>query len=213
MLSRHIIESNGYLTKQITAFYDCAYMRSDHESSGFSIRVSNAIRTLKNTFNRESDNKLFRAKNYIRAIATTDLKQIIEQERIENPIIVCVPRSKADFSDKQLLFRKAISEAANNNNTVATNGAEYIRRVRNTKTTHLTNTKRGDMSRDGDMPYPGITNDTCRLIGSVSGRNVILVDDIYTKTVNIDEDCCQFLLDNSAKSVTLYTICKTMIGS
>ncbi len=211
MLSRHIIESNGYLTKQITAFYDCAYMRPDPESSGFSVRVSNAIRTLKNTFNSESDNELFRAKNYIRTIATTDLKQIIEQERIENPIIVCVPRSKADFSDKQLLFRKAISEAADN--TVVTNGAEYIRRVRNTKTTHLANTRKGDMSGDGDMPYPGITNDTCRLSGSVSGRNVILVDDIYTKTVNIDEDCCQFLLDNGAKSVTLYTICKTMIGS
>ena len=211
MLSRHIIESNSYLTKQITAFYDCAYMRPDPEGSGFSIRVSDAIRTLKNTFNHESDNELFRAKNYIRTIATTDLKQIIEQERIENPIIVCVPRSKADFSDKQLLFRKAISEAANN--TVATNGAEYIRRIRNTKTTHLANTRKGDMSGDGDMPYPGITNDTCRLSGSVSGRNVILVDDIYTKTVNVDEDCCQFLLDNGAKSVTLYTICKTMIGS
>lgn len=211
MLSRHIIESNSYLTKQITAFYDCAYMRPDPEGSGFSIRVSDAIRTLKNTFNHESDNELFRAKNYIRTIATTDLKQIIEQERIENPIIVCVSRSKADFSDKQLLFRKAISEAANN--TVATNGAEYIRRIRNTKTTHLANTRKGDMSGDGDMPYPGITNDTCRLSGSVSGRNVILVDDIYTKTVNIDEDCCQFLLDNGAKSVTLYTICKTMIGS
>lgn len=211
MLSRHVIESNGYLNKQIVAFYDCAYMRPDPEGSGFSIRVSDAIRTLKNTFNRESDNELFRAKNYIRTIATTDLKQIIEQERIENPIIVCVPRSKADFSDKQLLFRKAISEAANN--TVATNGAEYIRRIRNTKTTHLANTRKGDMSGDGDMPYPGITNDTCRLSGSVSGRNVILVDDIYTKTVNIDEDCCQFLLDNGAKSVTLYTICKTMIGS
>lgn len=211
MLSRHIIESNSYLTKQITAFFDCAYMRPDPEGSGFSIRVSDAIRTLKNTFNHESDNELFRAKNYIRTIATTDLKQIIEQERMENPIIVCVPRSKADFSDKQLLFRKAISEAANN--TVATNGAEYIRRIRNTKTTHLANTRKGDMSGDGDMPYPGITNDTCRLSGSVSGRNVILVDDIYTKTVNIDEDCCQFLLDNGAKSVTLYTICKTMIGS
>lgn len=213
MLSWHVIEPNGCLNKRIVAFYDCAYMRPDHEGSSFSFRVSDAIRTLKNTFNGENDNKLFRAKNYIRAIATTDLKQIIKQQRIENPIIVCVPRSKADFSDKQLLFRKAISEAANNNNTVATNGAEYIRRVRNTKTTHLTNTKKGDMSGDGDMPYPGITNDTCRLIGSVSGRNVILVDDIYTKTVNIDEDCCQFLLDNGAKSVTLYTICKAMIGS
>lgn len=211
MLSRYIIESNSYLTKQITAFYDCAYMRPDPEGSGFSIRVSDAIRTLKNTFNRESDNELFRAKNYIRTITITDLKQIIEQERIENPIIVCVPRSKADFSDKQLLFRKAISEAANN--TVATNGTEYIRRIRNTKTTHLANTRKGDMSGDGYTPYPGITNDTYRLSGSVSGRNVILVDDIYTKTVNIDEDCCQFLLDNGAKSVTLYTICKTMIGS
>lgn len=211
MLSRHVIEPNGYLNKQIVAFYDCAYMRPDPEGSGFSLRVSDAIRTLKNTFNRENDNELFRAKNYIRTIATTDLKQIIEQQRIENPIIVCVPRSKADFSDRQLLFRKAISEAANN--TVATNGAEYIRRIRNTKTTHLANTRKGDMSGDGDMPYPGITNDTCHLSGSVSGRNVILVDDIYTKTVNIDEDCCQFLLDNGAKSVTLYTICKTMIGS
>ena len=211
MLSRHIIESNDYLTKQITAFYDCAYRRPDPEGSGFSLRVSDAIRTLKNTFNRENDNELFRAKNYIRTIATTDLNQIIEQERIENPIIICVPRSKADFSDKQLLFRKAISEAANN--TMATNGTEYIRRIRNTKTTHLANTRNGDMSGDGDMPYPGITNDTCRLSGSVSGRNVILVDDIYTKTVNIDEDCCQFLLDNGAKSVALYTICKTMIGS
>ncbi len=213
MLPWHVIEPNGCLNKRIVAFYDCAYTRPDHEGSGFSLRVSDAIRTLKNTFNSENDNKLFRAKNYIRAIATTDLKQIIKQQRIENPIIVCVPRSKAVFSDKQLLFRKAISEAADNNNTVATNGAEYIRRVRNTKTTHLANTKKGDMSGDGDMPYPGITNDTCRLIGSVSGRNVILVDDIYTKTVNIDEDCCQFLLDNGAKSVTLYTICKTMIGS
>jgi phosphoribosylpyrophosphate synthetase len=186
-------------------------MRSDPEGSGFSLRVSDAIRTLKNTFNRENDNELFRAKNYIRTIATTDLKQIIEQERIENPIIICVPRSKADFSDKQLLFRIAISEAANS--TMVTNGVEYIKRIRNTKTTHLANTRKGDMSGDGDMPYPGITNDTCRLNGSVNGRNVILVDDIYTKTINIDEDCCQFLLDNGAKSVTLYTICKTTIGS
>ena len=122
-----------------------------------------------------------------------------------------MPRSKAVFSDKQLLFRKAISEAADD--TVATNGAEYIRRIKNTKTTHLANTRNGDMGGDGDMPYTGITKDTCRLCGSVNGRNVILVDDIYTKTVNIDEDCCQFLLDNGAKSVTLYTICKTMIRS
>lgn len=211
MLSKYIIESNNFLDRQVVAFYDCSYMKLDSGVSGFSTRVSNAIRTLKNNFNNESENELSLAKNYIRAIATTDLKQIIEQERIENPVIVCVPRSKADFSDKQLFFRKAISEAAGN--IMAMNGVEFIKRFKNTKTTHLVNTIRGDMSGDGDMPYPGITDDTCRLVGTVSGQNIILVDDIYTKTINVDEDCCQFLLNNGAKSVILYTVCKTMIGT
>lgn len=156
-----------------------------------------------------ADNELFRAKNYIRAIATTDLKTIIAQKNIPNPVIVCVPRSKADFSDRQLFFHKAISEASKNIGAV--DGSDYIERVTNTKTTHLTNTKRGDMGGDGDMPYPGITGATCRLNGDIRGKNIILVDDIYTRTVNIDEDCCQFLLNNGANSVILYTICKTQM--
>lgn len=208
----HILDQNSFLRRPVKAFYDCAYVKPDpNNANNFSGRVSDAIRTLKNQFCKETDSELSRAKNYIRAIATTDLNAIITQNNISNPIIVCVPRSKADFSDKQLFFHKAISEATKN--VGATDGSNYIKRITNTKTTHLTNTKRGDMGGDGDMPYPGITKSTCRLDGFIRDKNVILVDDIYTKTVNIDEDCCQYLIDNGVNSVLLYTICKTQLGS
>ena len=36
----------------------------------------------------------------------------------------------------------------------------------------------------------GITNDTCHINADVvRDKTVILIDDIYTKTVNVDEDC------------------------
>jgi len=40
----------------------------------------------------------------------------------------------------------------------------------------------------------------------VKGKVVILVDDIYTPKVNVDEDCAQALLDAGAKRVILYVI-------
>ena len=43
----------------------------------------------------------------------------------------------------------------------------------------------------------------------VKGKVVILVDDIYTPKVNIDEDCAQALLDEGAKRVILYVIGRT----
>ncbi|WP_211296601.1 hypothetical protein [Neisseria iguanae] len=35
------------------------------------------------------------------------------------------------------------------------------------------------------------------------------IDDIYTKTINVDEDCIQALLDCGAEKVILYTIART----
>lgn len=44
----------------------------------------------------------------------------------------------------------------------------------------------------GDMPYEGITKETCTIdANAFSGINVILVDDIYTEGVNVAEDCIQ----------------------
>ena len=207
-MQRHILSPNNFLRSQVTAYYDCPYLRFDpNNSESFANRVSDAIRSLKNQYNNKTDRELMRARAYIRTIATTDLKELLSKENLRDPVIVCVPRSKADFTEKQLFFHKAISEAAKA--VGVTDGTGYIKSTINTKTTHLANTRNGDMSGDGDMPYPGITNRTCKLNGYIYAKNVILVDDIYTRSVNIDEDCCQYLLDNRAESVILYTICKT----
>ena len=62
----------------------------------------------------------------------------------------------------------------------------------------------------GPLPYIGITKDTCELkASSFQNKNVILVDDIYTKGVFVAEDCAQTLLDIGAKRVILYAIAKT----
>ena len=62
----------------------------------------------------------------------------------------------------------------------------------------------------GDMPYPGITKDTCEICNSnIANKDIILVDDIYTEGVNTIEDCLQTLLELGAKSVILYVIAKT----
>lgn len=63
---------------------------------------------------------------------------------------------------------------------------------------------------DGSDPYPGISIDTCSFSASINGRDILLIDDIYTKTVNIDEDMIQALLNNGANTVTFYAIGNTI---
>jgi orotate phosphoribosyltransferase-like protein len=100
-----------------------------------------------------------------------------------------------------------------------------IVRVKNTLTTHMKKNQGKDnfiymysphgeiTENDGSQPYPGITRDTCKIDDSnIVEKYVILVDDIYTRGCNIDEDCIQFLYDNGAKKVLLYTIGFTQIG-
>ena len=62
----------------------------------------------------------------------------------------------------------------------------------------------------GNLPYVGITKDTCSVDANlIKDKNIILVDDIYTEGVNVAEDCIKFLFDSGAKNVILYTIAKT----
>lgn len=89
------------------------------------------------------------------------------------------------------------------------NGTSYIIRYVNTRTTHLNKSGYGG---DGDMPYVGITKATCKISSHVRGKDILLIDDIYTKGVNIDEDAIQALLDNGAKSVIFYAVAKTYKG-
>lgn len=82
------------------------------------------------------------------------------------------------------------------------NGTDYMIRHTDTKTNHLRNST-------GVLPYVGITKDTCYISENVIGKNILLIDDVYTKTTNVDEDAIQALLDKGAKNVWFYSIGKT----
>jgi predicted amidophosphoribosyltransferase len=57
----------------------------------------------------------------------------------------------------------------------------------------------------------GKTKDTCLISNEIIGKDILLIDDIYTKSINIDEDAIQALLDKGAKSVIFYAVAKTKL--
>ena len=65
-------------------------------------------------------------------------------------------------------------------------------------------------SNNGSEPYRVIILATCRFSENIRGKNILLIDDIYTKTVNIDEDMIQALLDCGANKVYFYAVAKTL---
>jgi len=126
----------------------------------------------------------------------------------KNDLTVCiVPRAKAEntYKENQLLFKKVVQYIISE--LKFKDGSNYIVRHTNTRTTHR---DRAGYGGDGDRPYPGITKKTCRISKEVNGKNILLIDDLYTKTINIDEDAIQALLDYGAKSVIFYAVGKTV---
>ena len=102
------------------------------------------------------------------------------------------------------MFKKAISSVVNNPDVI--NGADYIKRIKDTKTTHNWRLEHNT----GEEPRKGITKDTCEINKNlINGKDIILVDDIYTESVFVAEDCIQTLFDFEAKSVIVYIIAKT----
>ena len=205
------IYRNQYLTVETAGYHREDYTKyKDPGNPDF-------INYLKNTFNDCDTSVLENAKNKVIDILEEDLPQVMKENGLSNCVIVAIPRAKRyeTYTRKQLMLIEAISEAAEAI-PGAEDGTQVIHRHTNTKTTHLGSEKsryRADGIRElntGDPPYPGITKKTCTIDASkVKGKNVILIDDIYTKTINIDEDAIQALLDNGAKRVVFYAIAKT----
>lgn len=140
-----------------------------------------------------------------------DLPNVINQVGVR-PLTVCVvPRAKADntYRPNQLLFKATVKNAVTQLGNDFIDGTNYITRHTNTKTTHLRNAMEGFVN-DGRAPYTGITLETCNFSNNINGKNILLIDDIYTRTVNIDEDAIQALLTNGANSVTFYAIGNTI---
>lgn len=194
-----------FLKQDINAFYHADYNGGGSWQTLNSIE--NLIWTLKNDVDPFPD-RIQNVANQFSKILHQDLPQILQIAKKSNLVVCVVPRSKAEshYRKDQLLFREIISLVVDKLQNFS-NGTKYITRHTNTRTTHLDRNGEGG---DGDLPYPGITKKTCTISEQVNGKDILLIDDLYTKSVNIDEDAIQALLDNGAKSVTFYSIGKTV---
>lgn len=167
------------------------------------------LNDLKNTFNDFTPHKLKPAVQQLRSVLTTDLPNIYELFKVESLTVCVVPRAKAEssYGPNQLLFKRTLQDVIRITGGLE-DGTDYLCRHTNTRTTHLRKPI-NNYNNDGPEPFPGITKNTCHISTSVRGRNILLVDDIYTHGVNIDEDAIQVLFDAGASSVIFYAIGKT----
>lgn len=212
-MEKFVITKNNFLKKNTQAYYHFDYTTYGTEGN------PDFINHLKNQFGNTNSSILKKAKDELKNILREDLASIWEDlNRIICIYTVCViPRAKAEnqYQSNQKLFKLAVKEIIEeyddlfDYSTGFIDGTNYLIRHINTRTTHMA---RSEYGGDGDMPYVGITKATCFISNKVRGKNILLIDDIYTKDVNIDEDAIQALLDNGAKSVTFYAVAKTYKG-
>jgi hypothetical protein len=200
------ITSNRFLNRDIQAFYHTDF-------GGVQLPNNpNYLYKFKNDPHHNwSDYQLQQAQNQLLSVLFADLPELQNQINIR-PLTVCViPRAKADntYRPNQLLFKATISNAINRLGNNFIDGTNYIVRHTNTKTTHLRKPMDGYVN-DGSEPYLGISSDTCNFSDNINGRDILLIDDIYTKTVNIDEDMIQALYNRGANSVTFYAVGNTI---
>lgn len=205
-MKRFTIYANDILRKNIQAFYHTEYTGYKQPDN------PDYINTLKNTFNSDSQYNLSQAVQQLKNVLLVDLPQILKIIEFVSLNTCIIPRAKAEktYSPNQLLFKRTVKGVINQLNGFI-DSTDYIIRHTNTKTTHLAQSPRAaQYAGDGDMPYAGITKDTCNISPNVRGKNILLIDDLYTKTVNIDEDAIQALFENGANSVYFYSVGKTV---
>ena len=209
-LRLRVLRPGDFLKRSSVCFYVLDYLRYDDPDN------PQFILDLKNTFDNETVKTLEAAKKTARDIIVKWAPEVMRRMSMRTCTMVCIPRAKAfdTYRDTQMYLLKAVSEAAQalSGRGVA-DGTRAIRRVVSTKTTHLPDrTERvtasgGREANTGDKPYPGITKKTCQIdAGLIRGREILLVDDIYTGGVYIDEDCIQALYDAGAAKLVLFTL-------
>ena len=202
------IEQNNYLTQDIQAFYHTDFGGTQLPNN------PNFLYKLKNDPHHNwTDYRLQEAQQEFLRVLLNDLPEILRQIN-KTPLTVCVvPRAKAEnsYNPNQLLFKSTVRIAINRLGNNFIDGTNYIERHTNTKTAHIRQPMEGYVN-DGSVPYVGITNATCNISDDVIGKDILLIDDIYTRTVNIDEDAIQSLIDKGANSVSFYAIGKTVFN-
>ena len=205
-MEKFTIQANGFLNRDVQGFYHADYR------GGGNWRISgtteNLITTFKNDITTYSSETLINAAKRLKGILLKDLPSILDELDVKQLTVCVVPRAKKEnyYRADQKLFRGVVSSVVDHLDGFE-NGTNYIIRHTNTRTTHRNRSGHGG---DGQIPYPGITKDTCHISPEVYGKDILLIDDLYTRTINIDEDAIQALLDAGAKSVVFYAIGKTV---
>ena len=198
------VESNNFLSSSVNGFFHTDYL------GYYNPENPSYLNTLKNTFDSYSESKLSAAENEVERVLEKELP-LVKDELGLSSITVCVmPRAKTkdNYSSNQLRFLSAVSDAIEGMPGFV-DGTDWLVRIEDTQTTHLSHREIANYDNNGPKPYVGITLDTCHISSKVRGKDIILIDDIYTKTVNVNEDAIQALLDKGARSVTLYVVAKT----
>lgn len=213
-MMQFLILNNEFLKLNIIGYCNTDYLGYQQPNN------PDFLNMFKNTFNDYDISILNEAYNIVSEILCKDILWIYRMLGQPKNFKVCVvPRSKVNLQETQLYFNKVVTDTIRkleqdiigtlspNSSTII--GTHYINRHTNTYTTHL-GEKAPNYINDGPKPYPGITKNTCHISSEIKGKHILLIDDIYTKNVNIDEDAIQALLDNGATGVTFYAVAKTI---
>lgn len=205
MVNRFHLDENEHLRKAVFGFYHSYFGGMDLPNN------PNFLYKFKNDPHHNwTATHLEWAKRDLRQVLHVDFPAILQCLRSTSLTVCVVPRAKSDASYRpnQLLFRETVGECARGISGFQ-DGSHFISRHTNTRTTHLRRPVEGFVN-DGSLPYVGIAKDTCNFSENIRGRHILLVDDIYTKTVNIDEDMVQALFDNGARFVAFYAVGNTI---
>lgn len=219
-MNKFVLEPNKFLEKKCEGFSNQFYTGYGNDGN------PDFLNKLKNNFHDVPKKNLKEAQGEVKEILKQDIpavQEIIKNEmQCDDCMVVCVPRSRAEdkLYPNQKLFRETVSEVAQELPHIK-DGTQAIHRHGTVKTTHIKKENITFPCNDGTVikndeypkPYPGITEDTCTIDENmIKDQHVILVDDVYTKSSNVDEDCIQVLRKKGAKSVHLYTIGYTQRG-
>jgi hypothetical protein len=199
-----ILKRHPYLKQSARAYNHCAFYGYGKPDNPDYLNI------LKNDNHQNwSSAQLKGAVNQLTGALSKDLPQIFKLLELNEMTVCVVPRSKADKSYRtdQLLFKSTVCNVISGFGGF-NDGTSYICRHTDTRTTHIRKPMPG-YTNSGMLPYPGITIKTCNISSNIVGKDILLIDDIYTKSVNIDEDAIQALYDNGANSVTFYAVGRT----
>ena len=199
----------GYsLSHDTPAYYHEDYVGGQGRHSMLGT-IENLICTFKNDITPYRETTLNNAMDSLGEILDSELPEILRESQYSSLRVCVIPRAKHEehYRPNQRLFRQTVQMAVKRIDGLEDGTMDIIRHT-DTATTHLARRGNGAL---GSKPYVGITLDTCSISDDVEGKDILLIDDLYTKTVNIDEDCIQALYEKGARSVMFYAVGRTRL--